>query len=305
MEPDAGLRARVGDRGHGSTEAVDVVPTVATTAHAPSRSSASGAQAELRRRPAPCAAPARASARPSRRTSARARSRRRRGRPVACRAAASAASVEVDAVSSMWPCQPVGQAEQLRRPSRGRLSSSVERRRRSPEDRVLVERRGQQLREDRGLGARDREVREEARATASASSPGAASRRGRAARRRTARPRSGGDGGSRARTSPGLDLREHRELADPLEVARRPLERRLAVLAEVLIASASSRSAARARVQDLLLRQPCAACLADAELDVARARATGARRSSPRSARRPRPRAARRSPACRAGRAAS
>ena len=47
-------------------------------------------------------------------------------RPVAWRAAISAASVEVDAVSSMWPCQPAREAEQLGDPVEHVTSSSVE-----------------------------------------------------------------------------------------------------------------------------------------------------------------------------------
>jgi hypothetical protein len=46
-------------------------------------------------------------------------------RPVASRAAISAASVEVDAVSSMWPCQPSGRPRSWRAQSTASSSSSV------------------------------------------------------------------------------------------------------------------------------------------------------------------------------------
>ena len=47
-------------------------------------------------------------------------------RPVTCRAAISAASVEVDAVSSMCPCQPSGSPSSCRTQSTTRSSSSVD-----------------------------------------------------------------------------------------------------------------------------------------------------------------------------------
>jgi len=47
-------------------------------------------------------------------------------RPVTCRAAISAASVEVEAVSSMWPCQPSGSPSSCRNQSATLSSSSVE-----------------------------------------------------------------------------------------------------------------------------------------------------------------------------------
>ncbi len=47
-------------------------------------------------------------------------------RPVTCRAAMSAASVAVDAVSSMWPCQPSGSPSSCRTQSTVRSSSSVD-----------------------------------------------------------------------------------------------------------------------------------------------------------------------------------
>ena len=47
-------------------------------------------------------------------------------RPVASRAVISAASVDVDAVSSMWPCQPSGSPSSCRTQSTVRSSSSVD-----------------------------------------------------------------------------------------------------------------------------------------------------------------------------------
>ena len=47
-------------------------------------------------------------------------------RPVTCRAAISAASVDVEAVSSMCPCQPSGSPSSCRTQSTVRSSSSVE-----------------------------------------------------------------------------------------------------------------------------------------------------------------------------------
>ena len=124
-----------------------------------------------------------------------------------------------------------GEAEQLSHPvcdaqlelRRGRGSA--------PDERDLVQRRGEQLREDRRLRRGDCEVGEEARALPV--------RHGRqeklvevaqdigellrllGSRRRQLR-----------RELAGLDLRKHRQVADPLEVARRPLERGGAVLPE-------------------------------------------------------------------------
>ena len=74
-------------------------------------------------------------------------------RPVVCRAAISAASVEVDAVSSMWPCQPLGQPDQLRDPVADEQLELGRGRRRPPEETDRVQRRGEQLREDPRLGA--------------------------------------------------------------------------------------------------------------------------------------------------------
>ena len=81
----------------------------------------------------------------------------------ASRAATSAANVEVEAVSSMCPCQP--RAGRAAGPASRAVSSSssVQRRRGAPEEADLVERRGEQLGEDAGLGGGVGEVGEEAR----------------------------------------------------------------------------------------------------------------------------------------------
>ncbi len=84
-------------------------------------------------------------------------------RPVTWRAAISAASVDVDAVSSMCPCQPSGRPEQLPYPVDRAQLELGRRRRGAPVERHLVQRRGQQLGEDPRLGRGDGEVREEAR----------------------------------------------------------------------------------------------------------------------------------------------
>ena len=47
-------------------------------------------------------------------------------RPVAWRAAIIAASVDVDAASSMWPCQPAGRPSSCATQSHTRPSSSVD-----------------------------------------------------------------------------------------------------------------------------------------------------------------------------------
>ena len=71
-----------------------------------------------------------------------------------CRAAISAASVDVEAVSSMWPCQPAGQPEQLRDPvADEQPSSSVEAGDVRQRNADLVQRRREQLGEDPRLGA--------------------------------------------------------------------------------------------------------------------------------------------------------
>ena len=124
-----------------------------------------------------------------------------------------------------------GQAEQLREPAHDVLLELGQRRAGPPEDADLVERRRQQLGEDRRLGARVREVGEEPRVL-----PVRRRRQDqpvhvleqRRERLRLVRRR-----GRQPLAQPArLDLREHRVVADLLEVARRPLDRRLGVVAE-------------------------------------------------------------------------
>ena len=154
VQPGAGLRAqRRRPPRTGSTEAVEVVPTVGTTTATSSRSSASG-----RIRNSSSAGTLRSSI-PSIRapfsTDECACSEQTTTlRPVTWRAAISAASVEVEAVSSMWPCQPVGQAEQLRDPVADEPLELGRRRRGAPQERHLVERGGEQLGEDPRLARR-------------------------------------------------------------------------------------------------------------------------------------------------------
>ena len=109
-------------------------------------------------------------------------------RPVVWRAAISAAIVEVEAASSMWPCQPAGQAEQLRDPVAHHALELGRRRRGAPQDRHRVQRGGEHLGEDRRARAPTPRSRRSSAGAASASCRAAAPRRGRAARRRRARP---------------------------------------------------------------------------------------------------------------------
>jgi len=124
------------------------------------------------------------------------------------------------------------QAEQVGEPGERHLLELLERGRGAPEDPDLVQRRDEELGEDPRLGGRRREVREVTRAL-----PVRQPRHqdlvevtedGRERLRPFGRPlrESGPD---RA----GLDLRQHRQVAHALEVRRRPLERRGAVVAEV------------------------------------------------------------------------
>ncbi len=111
--------------GTGSTDATEVVPTVATTTAAPVRSSAS-----RRSRYSSSVGTCRTSIpriRAAFSTEECACSEQTTRRlPVASRAAASAASVDVEAVSSMWPCQPEGRPSSCASQSRATSSSSVE-----------------------------------------------------------------------------------------------------------------------------------------------------------------------------------
>jgi hypothetical protein len=110
--------------GTGSTEAVEVVPTVATTIAASDRSSpsarmrysSSGHRAQLHAQ------------HPRALLERRVRVLGADGdvAPVTWRAAISAASVEVEAASSMWPCQPPGRPSSCATQSVTTPSSSVE-----------------------------------------------------------------------------------------------------------------------------------------------------------------------------------
>ena len=204
-------------------------------------------------------------------------------RPVTWRAAISAASVDVDAVSSMCPCQPSGQAEQLPHPVDGPQLELRRRGRGAPEDRDLVQRRREQLGEDPRLRRGRREVREEARVLPVRQRGDdqlvevAQHVRERLAllRRRERQLR-----GELAR----LHLREHRQLADALEIARRPVDRRVHRRSRKSNRHGRFRrsfsSCFHVRVfDDVVLRQPAAPRLADAELDVVLRARSGARRS--------------------------
>ena len=202
--PDAAAASAIS--GTGSTDVVEVVPTAATTAQASLRSSPS-----TRMRKASSTGAWRIS-RPRMRQArsmdecacSEATTTRRSGSAV--RAAHSAASVEVDAESSMWPCHVAGKSSNWHDPRERQLLELGHGRRRAPEHAVGVERRRQQLGEDARLRAGDREVGEEARVVPVRDARAAARGRGRRARRRTARPAPGGDAGSCARMSPGATV---------------------------------------------------------------------------------------------------
>ena len=162
VQPDLAARGRRSPA-TGSTEVVDVVPTVATTAQAPSRSRRSGrmrnaSSTGTRRSSSPsiCAALSIDECVCSEQTTTR-----RSG--IASRAAASAVSVAIDAVSSMWPCQLAGRPSSCASQPVDVLLELRQRRAGAPEDPDLVERGGQELGEDRRVRARVREVGEEPR----------------------------------------------------------------------------------------------------------------------------------------------
>ena len=127
--------------------------------------------------------------------------------------------------------KPGREPEQLGEPVERPLLELLERWRRAPEDSHLVQARGKQLRQDRGLRARRREVREEARAlpvretrSEHAVEIGEHGReRLRVFRRRL---------GKRRADRPRLDLREHGELPNALEVRRDPVDGERTVVAE-------------------------------------------------------------------------
>ncbi len=111
--------------GTGSTEVVEVVPTVATTAHAPDRSSVStrirnaASTGSLR-----TSSPAMRQAFSTEECACSEHTTTRRP-GAASRAATSAAKVEVEAVSSMCPCQPSGRPSSCATQSTTCSSSSV------------------------------------------------------------------------------------------------------------------------------------------------------------------------------------
>ncbi len=124
---------------------------------------------------------------------------------------------------------PAGrEPEQLCEPREGDLLELLQRRGRPPENPHVVEAGDEQLGEDRGLGGARGEVREEARALPVREAGQqhvvevAEDVRERLALLRGVRRKRGAD-------VAGLDLREHRELPDALQVALEPLERGRAV----------------------------------------------------------------------------
>ena len=253
MEPDAVRLAALGDLGDrvdgGRRRRPDRGDDRAGVLELEQRPAGAG----TRRRPAPCAARARAAAPPCRRTSARARSRattRRPGRSVA-RGGERDERARRRRVLDV-AVQPVRKAEELREPVERHLLELLERGRRAPEDPDLVQTGGEQLGEDRRLGARRREVREEARALP-VREPGQEHRveivEDRAERLRLVRRRRGERGADRR---PGSTCASTGQLAHALEVGRDPLERERAVVAEGRSLRAASRSA------------PTAACSAPA-----------------------------------------
>ena len=196
--------------------------------------------------------------------------RRRGGRAAALRATASATSVLVEAVSSMCPCSPAGSPRSCASQSSVTSSSSWSAgdvRQRiptwfSPAMRISARTPGSEpvvakYAKKRGLC----QCVIPGMSTSSRSRSTAGERLRLLGRRRRER------GADLAR----LDLREHRALADALEVRRDPVERSRAVRRGTT-ARRSFRSFCdlrpRARVQHLLLRQPRAAREPDAELGV-------------------------------------
>ena len=123
------------------------------------------------------------------------------------------------------------QAEELGEPVERHLLQLLESRRRAPEDPDLVQPRDQELGQDPRLGGGADEVGEEARALP----VGQAGQEDVVEIAEDVRERLrllGRRGGQTRANLPRLDLREHRQLADALEVRGDPLERRRTVLAE-------------------------------------------------------------------------
>ncbi len=198
-------------------------------------------------------------------------------RPVSSRAAIRAVRVEVEAVSSMCPCQLAGRPSSWASQSRVTQLELGRGGRGAPEERHLVERGREQLGQDRRLRAARREVGEEARRL-----PVGDPRhqhlvevaQDRGERLPALRRRGGQRGADLAR----LDLREHRALADALEVAGGPVDRRVAVLPEAHFISSLDLGPG-ARVQHLRLRQPGAPGLGEREVEVPELVRAGARPS--------------------------
>ena len=144
----------------------------------------------------------------------------------------TASRTPVDAVSSMCPTNSVREADELAQPVDRELLELLQRGRRAPEDPDLVEPGDQQLRKDARLRAGRREVREEAGALPVRDSW--KENRIEILQHGRERLRLVGGGGREPRSDrPRLDLRQHRELADALEVRRDPLESERAVRSEI------------------------------------------------------------------------
>ena len=163
----------------------------------------------------------------------------------ASRAAASAAIVPVEAVSSRWPCSPgagraAARASRASPPPAPAAPATCARGSRPGSARRRAARRGSPA------PSRCSRSRRRSAGSASASPPGGAPRRGRAGPPRTARRLRRRGGQPRAQLA-RLDLGEHRQLAHALEVRRDPVERRGAVLPQKLTCGAS-RSPSHGRV---------------------------------------------------------
>ena len=187
---------------------------------------------EARRRREPCAARARAASPPSRRRSAPARSRARPGGR-----ARGPSDGERDERARRrrvldLPAKPSGEPEQLREPVERHLLELLQRRGGPPEDPELVQPGDQDLGEDRGLRARHREVREPARVLR-VRQPGQEHAVEVASTAANGSGSSGGDAGKRGADLTRLDLGEHRELANPLEIGRDPVDGERAVVPEL------------------------------------------------------------------------
>ena len=147
------------------------------------------------------------------------------------RAAISAASVEVDAVSSMWPCQPAGRPSSCATQSQTSSSSSVEAgavRQRKPTEFSVAASSSARIPGSAPLTAKYAKKR----GCCQWVTPG---RRISSRSRSTASNGSGCSGGDCRQPRADLarlDLREHRQLADALEVVGRPVDGAVPVLAE-------------------------------------------------------------------------